>query len=284
MNSRLLRLGVPWRQMGWLGVTGLAVLIAMGVLALLAPWIAAHPPNAQDYTAVLVPPSKVHPLGTDDIGRDVFSRILHGGRVSLTVGLGAVLLALCVGVSFGVVAGVGGRYVDEVLMRLMDALQSFPGLVLALTVTAVLGPSLRNTAIAIGAVSMPAFARLSRAQVLVVRELDYVHAARVQGSSTARIVFVHVLPNIAGPLVVQSTFLLAVAIMAEAALSFLGLGVLPPAPSWGAMLRDSYPYLATAPWLAVAPGAAVFVTVLGLNFAGEGLRAALDPNSGRSPA
>lgn len=258
---------------------GLVVLAALVVLVVFAPAVAGQSPTHQDYASVLKPPSAEQPLGTDHIGRDVFSRVLYGGRVSLIAGVGAVAIAVVAGVLVGVIAGVSGRAVDETLMRVMDAVQSFPGLVLALTFTAVLGPSLVNTSIAIGVVSIPSFARLARAQVLVVRELDYIHASRIAGERLPLIVARHVLPNISGPLVVQATFLLAAAILGEAALSFLGLGILPPSPSWGAMLRDAYPYLASAPWLALAPGIAVFIAVLSLNFAGDGLRKVLDPSS-----
>jgi peptide/nickel transport system permease protein len=258
---------------------GLAVLIALVLVVVAAPLVTSQSPTFQDYTAILKPPSAEHILGTDHIGRDVFARVLYGGQVSLIAGVGAVAIAVIAGVLIGVLAGVGGRAVDEVLMRIMDAVQSFPGLVLALTLTAVLGPSLINTSIAIGVVSIPSFARLARAQVLVIRELDYIQASRIGGARLPKIVLRHVLPNISGPLVVQATFLLAAAILGEAALSFLGLGILPPAPSWGSMLRDAYPYLASAPWLAFAPGVAVFIAVLSLNFAGDGLRKVLDPSS-----
>jgi peptide/nickel transport system permease protein len=262
-------------------IVGVVVFVVIVILVVLAPVIAPYSPTLQEYSSILVAPSPHHLLGTDEIGRDVFTRLLYGGQASLEAGTGAVLIGVVFGVLIGVVAGVVGRLVDEALMRVMDAVQSLPGLVLALTLTAALGPSLVNTSIAIGVVSIPSFARLARAQVLVIRELDYIQAARIIGEKSYRIVLRHVLPNIAGPLVVQATFLLAGAILSEAALSFLGLGILPPAPSWGAMLNDAYPYLATAPWLALAPGFAVFLTVLSLNFAGEGLRKLLDPTSKR---
>lgn len=262
-------------------IVGVVVLTAIVLLVALAPIVAPYSPLRQDYSSILVGPSAHHLLGTDNVGRDVFSRLLYGGQASLLASVGAVLIAVVFGVLVGVIAGLVGRLVDEALMRVMDALQSLPGLVLALTVTAALGPSLKDTSIAIGVVSVPSFARLSRAQVLVVRELDYIQASRIIGEKPYRIIVRHVLPNIASPLVVQATFLLAGAILSEAALSFLGLGILPPAASWGGMLRDAYPYLATAPWLALAPGFAVVLTVLSLNFAGEGLRKMLDPTSKR---
>ena len=234
-------------------------------------------PNEQDYTALTEAPSVRHFLGTDEIGRDVLSRIIYGSRVSLEVGIIAVGIALAFGVTFGVIAGYVGGKIATLIMRVMDSIQAFPSLILALAITAALGPSIRNAMIAIGVTSTPLIARLTRGQTLSVREREYVTAARVLGASPPRIVLKYVLPNVTSPIIVQATLLIASAIVTEASLSFLGVGVRPPTPSWGAMLRTGSQLLEHAPWLAFAPGVAIFVTVLAFNFVGDGLRRALDP-------
>jgi peptide/nickel transport system permease protein len=259
-----------------------AVVLAMVLLAaLLADVISPHDPNFQDYAAFLQPPSLTHPLGTDDLGRDVLSRIISGARVSLQVGVIAVGIALLAGVTIGLVAGYWGGRLDDVLMRMVDAVQAFPALILALSITAALGPGITNAMIAIGVVATPSFARLTRGQVLSVRERDFVVAAHVLGGSSGRIILRHIWPNVTGPIIVQATLLVATAIITEATLSFLGVGVVPPTPSWGSMLRIGYQYLQVAPWLSIFPGLAIFVTVLGFNFLGDGLRMALDPHLSR---
>jgi peptide/nickel transport system permease protein len=257
--------------------TGLAVLAIVALCALLADLISPYDPIVQDYLALTEPPSAPHLLGTDDLGRDVLSRIIHGTRVSLQVGIIAVGIAVSLGVTIGLLSGYAGGALDEVLMRVVDAVQAFPGLILALGITAALGPSIGNAMIAIGVVSMPAMARLTRGQTLSMRERDFVAAARVLGASPLAIMTRHIWPNVTAPIIVQATLLVATAIVTEASLSFLGVGVKPPTPSWGAMLRTGSQYLEVAPWIAFAPGSAIFATVLAFNFVGDGLRRVLDP-------
>lgn len=257
--------------------TGLTILGIAILSALLADLISPYPPNEQDYLALTEAPSSQHWLGTDDLGRDVLARVLHGARVSLQVGLIAVGIALSVGVSIGLLTGYLGGQVDNIMMRVVDAVQAFPGLILALAITAALGPSIRNAMIAIGFVSVPAIARLTRGQTLSEREREYVAAARVIGASPLRVMLRHIWPNTTAPIIVQSTLMIAGAIVTEASLSFLGVGVQPPTPSWGAMLRTGSQYLEVAPWIAFAPGIAIFLTVLAFNVVGDGLRRALDP-------
>jgi peptide/nickel transport system permease protein len=273
------RPGRFWRQLleTRLVGTGLVILTLVVLCALAAPVLSPYEPNEQDYLALTDPPSLAHPLGTDDIGRDVLSRIIYGSRVSLEVGLIAVGIALGVGVCVGLVAGYAGGLVDDVIMRVVDAIQAFPNLILALAITAALGPSIANAMLAIGFVAMPGIARLTRGQTLSVREREFVAAARVCGASPLGILRLHIWPNVTAPIIVQATLLMGTAIVTEAALSFLGVGVQPPTPSWGAMLRTGSQYLEVAPWIGMASGAAIFVTVLAINFVGDGLRRALDP-------
>jgi peptide/nickel transport system permease protein len=257
--------------------TGLAITAVVVACALAAPLIAPYDPNEQDYVALTEAPSLAHPLGTDDIGRDVLSRIIYGSRVSLQVGLIAVAIAVSVGVTLGLVAGYVGGLADDVLMRIVDAIQAFPNLILALAITAALGPSIANAMLAIGFVAAPGIARLTRGQTLSVREREFVAAARVCGASALDIMRHHIWPNITAPIIVQATLLMGTAIVTEAALSFLGVGVRPPTPSWGAMLRTGSQYLEVAPWIGMTSGVAIFMTVLAINFVGDGLRRALDP-------
>jgi peptide/nickel transport system permease protein len=257
--------------------TGLAITAVVLLCALAAPLLAPYDPNEQDYLAITDPPSAAHPLGTDDIGRDVLSRIIYGSRVSIEVGLIAVAIAVGVGVTAGLFAGYVGGLADDVIMRVVDAVQAFPNLILALAITAALGPSIANAMLAIGFVAAPGMARLTRGQTLSIREREFVAAARVCGASPLSIMRQHIWPNVTAPIVVQATLLLGTAIVTEAALSFLGVGVRPPTPSWGAMLRTGSQYLEVAPWIGIASGAAIFMTVLAFNFVGDGLRRALDP-------
>jgi peptide/nickel transport system permease protein len=256
---------------------GLAVVLAAVLLAILGPAIIHRSPVAQDYGAILKPPGSAHPLGTDELGRDTLTRLIYGVRPSLQAGTISVALALLVGVPAGLSAGYFGRWLDEVLMRLADALWSFPGLVLALAVEAILGPGLINGMIAIGVVYAPVFARLVRSQTLSVREQEYVEAARASGAGNSRIMLMHIWPNVSPPALVQASLMVGQAILFEAALSFLGLGVQPPSPAWGSMLRTAYQYMFVDPWYAIFPGAAIFLTVLGFNLLGDGVREALDP-------
>ena len=262
---------------GHLAKVGAAVVLALVGVAILAPALAPYDPTEQALDRMLESPGRVHWLGTDDLGRDILSRLLHGARVSVGVGVVAVGLSLIIGVSLGLVAGYRGGWIDEALMRVMDGLLAFPALVLALAITAALGPSLRNAMLAIGIVGIPGFARLVRGQVLSLRAQEFVEAARAAGLGDARIVLRHIVPGTLAPIIVHASLRVAFAVLAEAGLSFLGLGTQPPTPSWGAMLNNGREYLEMAPWLAIAPGAAIFVTTLGFNFLGDGLRDAADP-------
>jgi len=257
--------------------TGLLISAVVLVCAFAAPLLAPYDPNEQDYLAITDPPSAAHLLGTDDLGRDLLSRIIYGSRVSLEVGLIAVVIAVVCGVTFGMVAGYAGGLADDLIMRCVDAVQAFPNLILALAITAALGPNIANAMLAIGFVAAPGMARLTRGQTLSVREREFIAAARVCGATPIQIMRLHILPNVTAPIVVQSTLLLGTAIVTEDALSFLGVGVQPPTPSWGAMLRTGSQYLEVAPWIGIAPGVAIFLTVLAFNFVGDGLRRAVDP-------
>ena len=256
-------------------VGGAIVLVVLAAALLAIVW-APYSPTQQDIRNLLKPPSLAHPLGTDELGRDTLTRAMFGAQASLEVGIIAVGLSLFVGSGLGLVAGYLRGITDAVIMRVMDGLLALPTLVLALAVTAMLGPSLNNAMIAIGITGVPIFARLVRGQVLSVRELDYIQAARALGAGDVRMMLRHVLPNVLAPIVVQASLAMPSAILAEAGLSFLGLGVQPPTPSWGAMLNTAKGYLQQDAWLAIGPGTAIFVTVLGFNFLGDAIRDALD--------
>jgi ABC-type dipeptide/oligopeptide/nickel transport system permease subunit len=258
-------------------LTGLVCVTVLLAAAACAPLLTSFDPLRVDTANLLDGPSNSHWLGTDDVGRDIWSRVLFGARTSLSVGLAATALATVLGVLVALVAGYWGGRVDGFLMRVMDALLAFPGLVLALAMVSFLGPSALTIILAIGIVAAPGTARITRGQILVDRELQFVEAAIVTGATHLRIIIRHLLPNLAPLIVVQASLNLAFAILTEGSLSFLGAGVPPPAPTWGAMLQKGYPYLDTAPWVAIAPGAAIFVTVLGFNLLGDGLRAVLSP-------
>jgi peptide/nickel transport system permease protein len=258
----------------------LAALVVLGVLLVLAVvgrWVAPYGLNEVVIEDRLQGPSLDHPFGTDELGRDLFSRVILAVRVSLYVGLVAVGISLVAGVAIGLLAGYYGRWVDTVLMRSMDMVFAFPAILLAIAILAVLGPGITNAMIAIGIVYTPIFARVTRGSVLSVREEVYVRAARSLGASDGRLILRHVLPNVSGPIIVQASLSLAFAILSEAALSFLGLGVQPPDPSWGRMLLDGRGFLEQAWWMGVFPGLAILVTVMAFNFLGDGLRDALDP-------
>jgi peptide/nickel transport system permease protein len=257
-----------------------AVLIALFViLAIFAPWIAPYDPNASDWMAVREAPSLAHLLGTDDLGRDVLSRVIYGARASLAAGVVSVLVALVIGVPLGLAAGFFGGVLDTLISRLADALLACPFLVLAIALAAFLGPSLENAMIAIGISAMPIFIRLTRAQTLVVRNEEYITAALSLGIGNFALITQHILPNVLAPIIVQATLTMAVAVLAEASLAFLGLGQLPPAPSWGSMLDVARQFLSEAPWMALFPGLAIIAIVVGFNLLGDGLNDALNPRS-----
>jgi peptide/nickel transport system permease protein len=255
----------------------LGVVVFFVVLALLAPGIAPYDPLATSWGAVRKAPTSAHWFGTDEIGRDVLSRVVWGTRASLLAGVVSVSISLVFGVPIGLLAGYVGGWVDALISRMTDAMLACPFLILAIALAAFLGPSLTNAMIAIGISATPIFVRLTRAQVLHVKVEDYVEAARAVGNSQLRIALRHVLPNIVPPLIVQATLAIAAAIIAEAALSFLGLGQQPPAPSWGSMLNTAKNYIDNAPWMAVWPGVSIFLLVLSFNLLGDGLRDAFDP-------
>jgi peptide/nickel transport system permease protein len=256
---------------------GLLLVGGMSLAALLAPWLAPFDPNAINVDALLKTPSLTHPLGTDALGRDVFSRILFGGRVSLWVGFVAVGISTSIGLALGLIAGYFGRLTDEIIMRLVDVMLCFPSFFLILAVIAFLEPSLTNIMAVIGLTSWMGVARLVRAETLSLRGRDFVQAAKVAGAGPARIIVRHILPNALAPVLVSATLGVAGAILVEASLSFLGLGVQPPDASWGNMLMDGKEVLEVAPWLSVFPGLAILFTVLGYNLLGESLRDILDP-------
>ena len=273
----------PWRR-AWLrlrrrrgALVGLGVVILFIVLALFAPWIAPHDPIAASWAAIRKPPSAQYWLGTDEIGRDVLSRVIWGTRASLLAGVVSVSISLLIGVPLGMAAGFLGGVVDAVISRITDAFLACPFLILAIALAAFLGPSLTNAMIAIGVSAAPIFVRLARGQVLSVKVEDYVEAARAVGNSPLRIALRHILPNITAPLIVQATLAIAAAVIAEASLSFLGLGQQPPAPSWGSMLNTAKNYVDNSPWMAISPGLSIFLLVLSFNLLGDGLRDALDP-------
>jgi peptide/nickel transport system permease protein len=259
-------------------LVGGVLVTLMILMAAFAPALAPFDPTDVDPSRSLEAPSRTHLLGTDDLGRDVFSRVVYGARISLSVGLISVSIGLLIGVSVGLAAGYLGGVMDLLAMRAIDALLAFPALLLAISITAALGPQIQNAMIAIGVVAIPAYTRLTRGQVLSVREREYVTAARTLGAPGRRIVLRHILPNIANPLIVQASLSTAFAILAEAALSFLGLGVQPPTPSWGQDINYSQRYLANAFWwMSVGPGIAIFLAVFAFNYLGDALRDALDP-------
>lgn len=260
-----------------LSALGVLIILLLILAAIFAPAIAPYPPGEQFATDARQPPSMQYIFGTDTIGRDIFSRVIFGARVSLLVGVTSMLLSSLLGITVGLLAGYYGGLLDTVLMRAMDALLAFPAILLAIFIVAVLGPSLFNAVIAVGIVYTPTFARLTRANALSIREKEYLEAARAIGMRDGQIMLRVILLNSLSPVVVQFSLGVGYAILIEAGLSFLGLGVQPPTPAWGSMLGQGRNYMAFAPWLTTFPGLAIFVTVLGFNFVGDGLREALDP-------
>ncbi|WP_319775325.1 ABC transporter permease [Breoghania sp.] len=261
-------------------LVGLVLVSFFIIIALAAPLLPVPDPTATSWTAVRKAPSAAHWLGTDEIGRDILSRMIWGARASLMAGVVSVVIAVLIGVPLGLLAGYFGKWVDQIISRIADALLATPFLILAIALAAFLGPSLTNAMIAIGLSAMPIFIRLTRGQVLSVKTEDFVEGARAVGLGNTAIITRYILPNVFAPILVQATLTVATAIIAEASLSFLGLGQQPPAPSWGSMLNVAKNFLTQAPWMAWWPGAAIFFVVLGFNLLGDGLRDALDPREG----
>jgi peptide/nickel transport system permease protein len=263
-----------------LALFGAFLIGVMVILAIFAPLIAPYDPNAQDLNNLVATPSPDHWLGTDDLGRDVLSRIIFGARVSVAASILPTTMALLVGVPLGLIAGYYRGFLDEgLIMRVIDALQAFPFLILALALAAMLGPGFFNAMIAIAVGFIPAFVRIERGQVLHAAAQEYIQSARALGAGDMRILLRHILPNTMAPLLVQTSVAMAAAILAEAGLSFLGVGVQPPTPSWGSMLTFAQSYIVNKPYLAIAPGVAIFLAVLGFNLLGDGIRDGLDPRS-----
>ncbi|WP_396954573.1 nickel transporter permease [Neobacillus sp.] len=273
----------PWKE-NWqsfytnkLAVIGLGIVIFFIIIAIIAPWVAPY--SYKDVVLVdrMQAPSSKHWFGTDDFGRDIFSRVLYGARISLWVGFFSVLGSVVIGTFLGIVAGYYGRWVDTIISRFFDIMLAFPSILLAIAVVSVLGPSLQNALIAIAVINIPNFGRLIRSKVLSVKQEEYIMAARAVGMKDARILLRHILPNSVSPVIVQATLAIATAIIEAAALGFLGLGAQPPMPEWGKMLADSRNYITQAPWTLFFPGMAIMLTVLGFNLMGDGLRDVLDP-------
>lgn len=272
-----LKVAVRYLQARPIPLLGALIVSGLVVVAILAPLLAPFDPIKQDLYSRLQPPSTTHLMGTDDFGRDILSRVLYGSRISLRIGLICISIALTAGTTLGLIAGYRGGLADTLIMRLVDVMLAFPSILLAIAIVAVIGPGIDNVMIAVSIVLVPQFARLVRAQVLTLRELAYVEAARALGSSDTRIVLLSILPNCVAPLIVQTSLSLATAILDAAGLSFLGLGAQPPTPEWGAMLNSGRELLLKAPWVMSFPGLAIFFVALGLNLFGDGLRDALDP-------
>jgi peptide/nickel transport system permease protein len=258
-------------------LVGMIIILLLITVAIFAPVIATHTPTDTDIINRYQAPSAEHYLGTDELGRDIYSRIIYGSRITIKIGVISVGIAMVIGVLLGAVAGFFGRWVDQIIMRIIDIMMAFPSILLAIALIAVLGKSLTNAMIAVGIVGIPHFARIVRSTVLSVKETEYIEASRVIGAKNGRILFSHVLPNCLAPIIVQATLTVGTAILDAAGLSFLGLGAQPPLPEWGAMLSDGRSALQTAPWVVMFPGLEIFMVVLGFNLFGDGLRDALDP-------
>ena len=264
-----------------LAVFGLVIMLLLVVVAVFAPWIAPYDYAAQTLSDAFEPPCAKYWLGTDDFGRDILSRLIYGARISLQVGLFAVWLSMCVGGVLGAIAGYYGGKVDDIIMRFMDILLSIPQILLAVTIAAALGPGLLNLTIAVGIANIPSFARVVRGAVLSIVGQEFIEAAHCMGASDAWIIARHILPNCSAPIIVQATLRVAGAILAAAALSFLGLGIQPPTPEWGGMLSAARGYVRDYAYMTISPGLAIMITILALNFLGDGLRDAMDPKMKR---
>ena len=277
------KLTPPWKE-AWisfyknrLALAGLGIVAFFIIMAILAPVIAPYSFKEQVLTDRMLPPSGDHWFGTDDFGRDIFSRIVYGARISLWVGFFSVLGSVVFGTILGIVAGYYGRWIDSIISRIFDIMLAFPSILLAIAVVAILGPSLQNALIAIAVINIPNFGRLIRSKVLSVKQEEYIMAARAVGMKDTRILFRHILPNSVSPVIVQATLAIATSIIEAAALGFLGMGAQAPTPEWGKMLADSKNYITQAPWTLFFPGIAIMLTVLGFNLMGDGLRDVLDP-------
>lgn len=277
------KLTPPWKE-AWisfyknrLAVVGLGIVVFFIIIAIIAPIIAPYSFKDQVLADRMLPPSSEHWFGTDDFGRDIFSRIVYGARISLWVGFFSVLGSVVAGTLLGIVAGYYGRWVDAIISRIFDIMLAFPSILLAIAVVSILGPSLQNALIAIAVINIPNFGRLVRSKVLSVKQEEYIMAARAVGMKDSRILLRHILPNSISPVIVQATLAIATAIIEAAALGFLGMGAQAPTPEWGKMLADSKNYITQAPWTLFFPGVAIMLTVLGFNLMGDGLRDILDP-------
>ncbi len=268
-----------WRRLkrNRAAIVGGIIVLLFVVTAILAPWLSPYPPNEGDLTKRLKAPDREHLLGTDPLGRDILSRVIYGARISLQIQIVAVVIAMFVGIILGMVGGYYGGTFDNLIMRLMDILLAFPGIFLAIAIIAVLGPGLTNLMLAAGIYSIPQFARIVRGSVLSLKEKEFVEAARAVGENDFNILFRYVLPNSMAPIIVQTTLRMATVLLTASGLSFLGLGVQPPTPEWGAMLSNARAYLITAPHVATVPGLAIMMVVMGFNLFGDGLRDSLDP-------
>lgn len=273
----------PWKE-AWerlkkqrIALAGLGIILFFIILGMLAPVITSEPWDGQNLAEKLQPPSATHWFGTDDLGRDIFTRVLYGARISLWVGFFSVIGSIIVGTALGLVAGYFGRWVDTIISRIFDIMLAFPSILLAIAIVTILGPGLFNALIAIAIINIPTYGRLVRSRVLSIKEEEYITAARVLGMKDSRIIFFHVLPNSLAPIIVQGTLGVATAVLEAAALGFLGLGAQAPQPEWGKMIADARQYITTAYWTVLFPGLSIMLTVLGFNLFGDGVRDALDP-------
>lgn len=278
-KKNISHLSIIWRRLSRskTAIIGLFIVGLYVLTAIFGPYLAPHDPIAQDLSKTFLAPSAQHLMGCDEFGRDIFSRIIHGARVSLIIQFNSVVIALVVGIALGAMGGYFGGLVDEIIMRLMDVMLAFPGMLLALAIVAMLGPNLTNLIVAIGIYSVPQFARVTRGAVISVKKNEYVTAAKAIGESDFSIITRYVLPNALSPIIVQTTLRMATVLLTAAGLGFLGLGVQPPTPEWGTMLSGARMYLRTAPFVAFFPGLAIMLVVLGFNFFGDGLQDALNP-------
>ena len=256
---------------------GLVIFLVIALMAIFAPWVTGQDPLEQDILVRLKPPTEAHLLGTDYFGRDIYSRIIYGARLSLLIGLTSTALAMVIGSAIGMIAGWYGGRIDTLVMQVMDILLAFPSLILGLIIVAMLGPSILNIVIAIALTSIPPFARIARAPTIALKEREFIDACRALGYSDARILIIHILPNILPEILVMGSLWLANAIRTEASLAFIGLGVKPPAPTWGSMIREGFENILDSAWLVIAPGGAILIVIFALNLLGDGLRDAIDP-------